>query len=82
MDTPIYFQTQFTNAEGQNVHSDGCSPLDDDARKFFHDLLDEWLNSNTAEGCKVTLEGPHFIICPCTLDEHLSCDQQPNQQVP
>jgi hypothetical protein len=48
----------YETEDGGNVHSDtghGCGsaegrPLTEEDRKFYHDLLDEWLNKSNGTG--------------------------------
>lgn len=82
MSIPIYFQTQFTDAEGASVHSDGCCPIEYVSleggkpvsfREFTHKLLDEWLDNFEESGQETTaniLDGAHIIFAPCSLHKH------------
>jgi hypothetical protein len=52
----IHSEIEYTNSEGNLVHSDTCPPecnfdnIDNTYRKFLHDCLDEWLDKSNGTG--------------------------------
>ena len=63
----VHAEIEYTNKDGQDVHSDICPPecdikyAGDEYRIFLHTCLDEWLNnSNGTGGFYVKDEGHKF----------------------
>ena len=53
--TKLYFQTEGSNAQGKNYHSDQCQALTTDFRKLAHELLDEFLDAFARDPATATL---------------------------
>ena len=72
---PVYFQIQYTNKDGDSVHSDGCCPVGhkyeegDSFRDLAHQLLDEFLSAHEHDGVKPSeniLGGDHLVFSACS----------------
>ena len=56
MTNKVHAEIEYTNAEGQDVHSDVCPSeckfknLDKEHREYLHTLLDEWINKSNGTG--------------------------------
>jgi len=82
----VYYQIQYTREDGDNVHSDGCLvPHNKELRKFFHDLLDEWLDKSghDQKNHEEFLEEEHFMVmyCSCSHSQKEEKDEEASETV-
>ena len=52
----VHSEIMYMKKDGINIHSDTCPPgcdfknLDDEHRKYLHDVLDEWIDKSNGTG--------------------------------